>query len=381
MPGKPFRRGGKGDWYVITEMTPHPETGARRQRWLHAPTRRAVLELQTKALRERDTGSAIDPTKLTLGEFVVRYYETVGKQKLRATVYQVQERYATHHIVGHLGAIALQKLAPHHLVKWHGDLAATLAPNTIITVHTILHTILEQAVRWQLTARNVCDLVDAPRRVERAPTVWDLPQIRTFLASLTDDLRDVLYATAIETGLRRSELVGLRWSDVDLTRGVLAVVRAFVRIRTNDYAINEAKTPSSRRRVPLLPQTVARLRAHRVAQAQARADAGAAWIDQDLIFAWHDGGPVGPITLYAHWRALVRRSGLPYIRPHDTRHAHATLLLSLNVHPRIVQERLGHSSASITMSVYSHVLAGMQEEALARLGHALNAPDDPAPES
>ncbi len=95
MAGKPFRRGDKGDWYIVVEGTPHPETGARRQRWLHAPTRRAVLELQTKALRERDTGSAIDPTKLTLGEFVARYYETVGKQKLRATVYQVQERYTT----------------------------------------------------------------------------------------------------------------------------------------------------------------------------------------------------------------------------------------------------------------------------------------------
>lgn len=380
MAGKPFRRGGKGDWYCVVEMAPGPD-GQRVQRWLHAPTRKEVLELQTKALRERDTGTSIDPTKLTLGAFVARYYETVGKQKLRATVYQVQERYATRHIVGWLGTIPLQKLAPHHLVAWHGELAATLSPNTIISVHTILHTILEQAVRWQLTNRNVCDLVDAPRRVERAPTVWDLPQIRTFLAGLTDDLRDVLYATAIETGLRRSELVGLRWSDVDLARGVIAVTRAFVRIRTNDYAINDAKTPSSRRRVPLLPQTVARLRAHRERQTEARRDAGALWIDQDLIFAWHDGGPVGPITLFYHWRQLVKRSGLPYIRPHDTRHAHATLLLALDVHPRIVQERLGHSSASITMSVYSHVLAGMQEGALARLGHALNAPDDPAPQA
>jgi integrase len=379
MAGKPFKRG--KEWYAIVEGTPHPETGARRQRWIHAPTRKEVLELQTKALRERDTGSGIDPTKLTLGEFVRRYYDTVARQKLRATVYQVQERYATNHIIKHLGTVPLQKLAPHHLVGWHADLAATLAPNTIITVHTILHTILEQAVRWQLAARNVCDLVDAPRRVARVPTVWDLPQIRTFLASLTDDPRDVLYATAIETGLRRSELAGLRWSDIDLARGVLAVVRAFVRIGTNAYAINDAKTPSSRRRVPLLPQTVARLRAHKSRQSGARADAGALWIDRDLVFAWHDGGPVGPITLFSHWRVIVGRSGLPYIRPHDTRHAHATLLLSLNVHPRIVQERLGHSDPGMTMRVYSHVLAGMQEDALERLGRALNATDDPAPES
>lgn len=375
MAGKPFRRGSK--WYVIVEMG-RREDGRRDQRWLHAPTRREVLELQTKALRERDTGTAIDPSRMTVGEYLDHYLETVAQARVRATVYEVKRRNARLHIAPHLGSIALQKLAPHHLSAWHARLRAALAPNTVRQVHAILHVALKQAVAWQLVPRNVADLVELPAATEREPTVWSLPQVRAFLASLDgDDARDLLFATAIETGARDSELLGLRWADTDLGDGpAIAITRALVRLRSNVYAENPPKSASSRRRIPLLPETAARLAAHRERQSREREAAGAAWQDRDLVFAWRDGTPIKPSTLRQHWGRIVRRAGLPYIRPHDTRHAHATLLLGLNVHPKIVQERLGHSNPTMTMRVYSHVLKGMQEDALRKLGDALNG-DDP----
>lgn len=370
MAGKPFKRGGK--WYVVCEMGKRAD-GSRDQRWLHAPTRREVLELQTKTLRERDTGTAIDPTKMTVGEFVAHYMETVAKPRLRPTVYEVQSRIVKNHIVPLLGALPLQKLAPHHISAWHARLLTDHAAITVRSHHVVLRKALKQAVAWQLVPRNVADLAALPPATERPPTVWTLPQVRTFLASLTTDARDVLFATAIETGARDSELVGLRWSETDLgADAAIAITRTLVRLRGSTYAENPPKSASSRRRIPLLPDTTARLLAHREVQRAARAAAGADWRDDDLVFAWHDGTPIKPGSVRSRWVRLVERAGLPYIRPHDTRHAHATLLLGLNVHPKIVQERLGHANPSITMRVYSHVLKGMQEDALKKLGDALN---------
>jgi integrase len=370
LAGKPFRRGAK--WYVIVEMSRDAD-GKRDQRWLHAPTRREVLELQTKTLRERDTGTAIDPSRQTVAEFCAHYMETVARPRLRPTVYEVQSRIVEKSIVPFLGALGLQKLAAHHVGAWHARLLAGLAPITVRSHHVILSKILKQAVAWQMVPRNVAELVEMPAATERPPSVWTLPQVRAFLASLSDDPRDALFATAIETGARDSELVGLRWGNTDLgADAAITITRALVRLRGNTLVENPPKSASSRRRIPLLPETTARLIAHREVQRAEREAAGADWRDDDLVFAWRDGTPIKPSNLRSRWVRLVKLSGLPYIRPHDTRHAHATLLLGLNVHPKIVQERLGHANPSITMRVYSHVLKGMQEEALKKLGDALN---------
>jgi integrase len=375
LAGKPFRRKPGGEWYIIIEMGRDAD-GKRRQRWLHAPTRREVLEIQTKTLRERDTGTAVDPTRMTVGEFVEHYMETVARSRLRPTVFEVQMRTVRNHIVPFLGAIGLQKLAAHHISAWHAHLLTRLAPITVRSHHVILHKALKQAVAWQMVPRNVAALVELPAATERPPAVWTLPQVRAFIAVLTDDPRDVLFATAIETGARDSELVGLRWADTDTgDEAAITITRALVRLRGNTYADNPPKSASSRRRIPLLPETRARLLVHREVQRAERQAAGANWRDDDLVFAWRDGTPIKPSNLRSRWVRLVKLSGLPYIRPHDTRHAHATLLLGLNVHPKIVQERLGHASPAITMRVYSHVLKGMQEEAVRKLGDALKGED------
>ena len=181
----------------------------------------------------------------------------------------------------------------------------------------------------------------------------------------------MLWFTFLSTGPRVGELLGLRWRDVDLGRGLLRVVRKLVELRGRLYFEVVAKTAAGQRPVALDEATVAILGVHRDRQQALRQQLGGAWGDQDLVFCNQAGGPLYPCNVARRFTALVRRSGLPKLSPHGMRHTHATLLLGEDVHPKLVSERLGHASIGITLNTYSHVLPGMHRKAADAIGRAL----------
>jgi integrase len=198
--------------------------------------------------------------------------------------------------------------------------------------------------------------------------VWDDEQVRLFLAEAKrTSAYYALYLTALTTGMRQGELLGLRWKDVDLAAGVASVQQTLYRLGKT-LLTKEPKSARSRRPVALPPLLVVTLREVQEIQATRRRDLGSAYVDHGLIFCQPDGKP-----LHAHnvsqrdFRRVVKRAGVPRIRFHDLRHCHATLLLQQGVHPKVVQERLGHSTITMTLDTYSHVLPGMQECAAADL--------------
>lgn len=258
----------------------------------------------------------------------------------------------------------LAELDRGHLDRlYHQRLAAGLSPTTVRHVQAILHRVLEQAVRWGVVARNVADLVDPPRRAQRDMRPLDAVQVRRLLDAAHGDRLEAIFVLAVTTGMRRGELLALRWRGVDLDGASLSVTGTLHQTPSG-LVVAEPKTPRSRRRIDLTPTAVAALRRHRTAQLEERLLAGSLWQEGGFVFTNVVGRAVDPGNLLLRaFAPLLTRAGLPRMRFHDLRHTAATLMLTRGVHPKIVSEMLGHATIAITLDTYSHVLPTMQQAA------------------
>jgi integrase len=274
--------------------------------------------------------------------------------------------------------IPLSRLEPMHLQSFYAELNGKLSSQSILHIHRCIHNALEAAMRWGKVQRNVADLVKPPRVTRKELTVWDETQLRTFLRVAKGHRLYVAFLLAASTGMRQGEILGLRWADVDLEKGTISVRQALSKDYSG-FAIQETKTESSIRTVAIPPNVVAELRKHRIRQMEERL-AAKTYTDHGLVIQSTVGTPVLPRNLKRVWYRLLEESGVPKIRFHDLRHTHATLLLKAGVHPKVVSERLGHSSVQITLDTYSHLLPNMQEAAALRFGELLEGHSQQASE-
>lgn len=229
------------------------------------------------------------------------------------------------------------------------------------------------ALRWQLVVRNVCDAVDPPRVPKKEMQALTGEQAQQFLEAAQGDSLEALYVLALTTGMRRGELLGLKWTDLDLALGILQVKRTMSRLANKGFTVSEPKTAKSRRKIHLTQLAIEALKRHRIRQNEARLAAGPAWDEQGWVFCNTIGRPLeAGNMLRRSFRPILIKAGLPMIRFHDLRHSAASLLLSLGVHAKIVQELLGHSQIGLTLDTYSHVLPSLQEEAVSRLNTLLS---------
>lgn len=252
-----------------------------------------------------------------------------------------------------------------------------LSPTTVISFHKMLHLALDKAVHWGLVPRNVRDAVESPyvKRYEIQPL--NSEQIQQFLTAARGNRLEALFVLALATGMRRGELLALKWPDINFSAGTLQVRRILTHMPAKlngkgGYVEAEPKTEKSRRSISLASFALEHLKQHRVRQLEEKLKAGPVWKDNDLVFSSTLGGHLHTSRiLFTQFKQLLKKAGLPDIRFHDLRHSSATMLLSLGVHPKVVQEILGHSQISMTMDIYSHVLPTMQREAMSKLNDAL----------
>lgn len=243
---------------------------------------------------------------------------------------------------------------------------------TVQYTHTVLQHALKQAVNDGLIPRSPCDAVDPPQVSREEIQPLDRDQVRTLFDAARGDRLEALYTVAVHCGLRQGELLGLKWEDVNLQDGTLQVRRTL-----SNGEFTAPKTAKSRRQIKLTAGSVAALKAHRKRQPEERMERAGLWQDQGLVFASEVGTPISRHNLTRRWKALLKRARLPQsIRFHDLRHTCATLLLSRSVHPKIVQELLGHATIAITLDTYSHLLKGMGDAAAGAMDDALK--DDQA---
>jgi integrase len=280
-----------------------------------------------------------------------------------------------------IGAVRLQQLTPAMLNRLYGELGRNrtvdgedrppLSPRSIRYVHTVLRHALADGVRWNRLARNVADAAEPPSAKAARPRemrTWSADHLRGFLEHVGEDRLSAAYRLAAMTGVRRGELLGLRWRDVDLDAGRVSIVQTLVGKRQ----LSKPKTDKGQRNIALDTGTVAALREHRKRQLEERLAWGPAYQDQhDLVFCREDGSPLWPQSLSRAFERHAKQARLPAIRFHDLRHGHATLALLAGVHPKVVSERLGHASVGITLDTYSHAIPAMQADAAAKVAGLL----------
>ena len=273
-----------------------------------------------------------------------------------------------------IGNVPLQALKPQHIQGMYaGMLDRGLSARTVQHVHRVLSEALGHAVKWELLSRSPCDATTPPRPQRKELQMWDVDTIHRFMGAASDSRFRDFYHLAILSGMRRSELAGLRWQNADLAVGRLSVVNTLQRILGKGLLDGQPKTARSRRSIALCPTAVDLLHSIRGRQIEQRLTAVDAWQNTGYVFTQVHGTPVDPDEITRDFGYIIRKAGLPHLTLHGLRHAHATLLLTAGEHPKVVSERLGHSSIAVTMDTYSHVLPGLQEAAARGLDQLLDS--------
>jgi integrase len=327
--------------------------------------------LSDKASDGQMRASSIDG-EVTFGGWLRDWLNLCVVRGLRPTTVDGYRGVIRLYVPEELLARPLPEIRPTDLNALYGRLLVSgrhygnggLSPRTVRLLHAILAKALADAVRLELLDRNPARSADPPSRRSSRPRVfpiWSPTELRRFLAVARSDELYAAYHIAGTTGLRRGEVLGLRWADVDLERAELRVVQALTVVGW-EVRVGPPKTDRSRRLIALDRESVAVLRAHR-RTVEARIGLSDTFDEDALVFTRRNGEPVNPNYFTHHFRRMVTDSGLRRIRFHDLRHSHATHLLQANVHPKIVSERLGHASIGITLDLYTHALPSLQREA------------------
>ena len=370
-----IRQRGKGLYNVAVSLGKDLKTNKYRYQWTTVRgTEKDAKRKLTELLHQADTGVLIQSGKIRLELFLQDWLKDYVLPNLSPRTAEGYEHICRHHFIPSLGNVTLNGLKPEHLQHFYSEkLSNGLSAQTVRHHHTCLHKALQTAVEWGLLARNPADAVRPPRAQGIEMQTWDSDEIIAFLEAARQTPYFALYHTALFTGMRRSELLALRWCDLDLLLCKIYVTRSLHVLIGGKVIIRQPKTAKGKRSIDLSPLATSVLREHREKQQLDRAMLGVPLKDDDLVFSDLEGKPLLPNTVTHNWIKLVRRTGIKPIRLHDARHSHASLMLKQGTHPKIVQERLGHSSISITLDTYSHVAPGLQEAAAARFDQAFTA--------
>lgn len=342
----------------------------RKRKYFYGDTRKEVQEKLKVGLREQQQGTLVTAPQQMLKGFLEQWLEEVHKPGVRISTYARYRGLLNNHLIPALGNIQLQSLTPQQVQSFYADkLKEGLKPKTIKLIHTVLHKAIDNAVRWNLVSRNVCDLVSLPTsdRYEMQPLT--LEQCQKLLTVARGHRLENMLAVAIATGMRRGELLALRWQDVSIEQGRFHVRRTVDYIAAygrRGYVENEPKTASGVRQIELPRFAIDALVQQRRYVEQLKEKCGAKWRECDLVFCNNTGEYLYPVLVHKEFKLLLKAADLPAIRFHDLRHTAATILLSMDVHSKVVQELLGHSSITVTMDLYSHVLPSMQHEAMGK---------------
>ncbi len=382
MTNKPMRRAkgagsirqrGRGSWQIRYDGPPDANGKITKLSEAVRGSRRDA----EKALRERlgivEDGSYVAKNKETVAEFFQQWLDGYVATNCKPKTQQGYRYLLTHYVEPSIGQIPLQSLAARHIQGMYGNLLNQgLSAQTVKHCHTVLKQALSYAIRWGNLVHNPADATTPPRPPSREVEIWNAETVHEFLVAAKSNRFYYLFHLAVLTGMRRAELAGLKWDSVDLNEGTISVTRSLQRIKGEGLVEGQPKTGKSRRLIALSPNAVSLLHELRGKQIEHRLQAGTLWQDSGYVFTQLNGKAIDPEWTSKDFALIVRRANLPYMTLHGLRHAHATLLLTAGVHPKVVQERLGHSGVSITLDIYSHVVQGMQESAALAIDERLS---------
>jgi integrase len=352
--------------------------GKRRRRQAYARTQREALAKLTELRRAADRGQNLAAAPQTVAEWLAHWLtEVKARDGTRPSTLRRYREVVDGHLVPVLGKVRLDKLAPLDVERLLAARRDSVSPATLVKIHAVLRVALADAERRDRVARNVARSVRAPALAEEERRALTVEEAKKLLAAAVGDRYETVFVLGLTMGLRRGEVLGLRWDDVNLDTRTLRVQRALQRV-SGELRLVEPKTRSSRRPLPILLLAVKALEKHRTHQDEERRAAGDGWQPTGLVFTTRVGGPIEPRNLNRRFEELRRRVDLPWLRLHDLRHACATFLLAHGVDPRTVMEILGHTTIRQTMDRYGHALPERMRAAADAMDVALDDASDGA---
>jgi integrase len=338
--------------------------GKRIRRWVSAPTEREVIAKLGELREAQRRGLNLATRPRTFGNWLDEWLEMKQRQGTRATTLRGYRWLIREHIRPALGTKRLEKLSPtdvRHLIE--AKSASGLSAQSVRLMHALIRNVLADAEREELVYRNVARLVRPPSVTRDEVRVLTVDEARHLVAMVSGDRLEALWLCALTLGLRKGELLGLRWADIDFTTAVLSVRQALQRV-DGRLELVEPKTALSRRTVPVPAATMAALRIRREQQERDEQAAGPSWAGSGLVFTTMAGRPLDPRNVSRSWYSLRDRAGLGPVRFHDLRHSCASFLIAAGTSPRTVMKTLGHSQISLTMNTYAHVLPEVERAAV-----------------
>jgi len=370
-----------GSWCAMVDLG--MVNGKRKRKFVYGSSRKDVAEKLKQLLHQQQQGVNIDPERLTVAEFLDRWLEQVIKPHRRPRTYSSYADTVRLYLKPRLGQHHLAKLTAPQVQTMINAMAATGSTRIAQYARGVLQQALNRAVKWDLLPRNVVQATDRPRSTTRAITPLTEEQAQQLLDAVAGHRLEALYRIALSLGLRRGEVLGLRWADIDFAKKTLRVSGALQRVQGK----LERSLPKTRAgaRTLLLPDVLVELLLdHQRRQVEERAFWGDEWQEHDLLFPAERGTPMEPSNLHRHFKLALKRAGLLLTtRFHDLRHSCATFLIAQGVHPRVVMEILGHSQISLTMNTYGHVQPETQRDATSKVadlfGKRPQVPAEPTP--
>lgn len=364
-----IRERSKGSWELTVELDRDTVTGKRRR---HFETVRGnkgyARERLSKLMVEIQTGSFIKPSKdLTLAEYLRGWLKHYVELNCAPKTIESYRMLVERHIIPTLGSIRLSALEASHLQSFYGKKKESgLSNRTVRYLYSLLAESLNQAVKMGMLTRNVAHATEPPRIDHKPIATLSSEDINRFLEVSQETPYYTLFYLLLHTGMRRGEALALQWKHVDMGMSSLGVT-AYLSVSQSLNKINgqlvikEPKSSAGKRRIAMSPSLALVLRQHRDSQEALKLSLGSILSDEDYVFCNADGLPYDPSTVSHTFNAVIRKARLHPMPLHGLRHSHATLLLQASIHPKIVQERLGHSSIRVTLDTYSHVVGGLQE--------------------
>ena len=363
-----IRQRSPGSWSIVVELPRDPVTGKRKQkRETMRGTKREAGKRLAELLYQLNTGAYVHPSNQLLAAYVEGWLKDYVWPNLAPMTAQIYEHMARKHLLPGLGQQTISQLRPEHIQHYLADKMATgLSASTVRHHYVTLNTCLNHAVKHGLLSRNPCASVTAPKSQSPEMPTLDQQGVLQILEAAKKTEYYALFYFLLHTGCRRSEALAVRWADLDLTLCQVSIKRSLHCLKGGTLVYRPPKTAKSRRLLTLTPSLAQVLREHlREWDAQLKT-LGLEPAGEALVFCRPDGRPYLPDTITQVWTRLARKVGLKGVRLHDARHTHATLMLQQGIHPKIVQERMGHASIQHTLDIYSHVTPGLQEAAALR---------------
>jgi integrase len=371
----------KGSWSIIVDVGRDPKTGKRRQQWRTVKgSKRAAETKLRELLQAAEKGVYIKPQRLNMGEYLQQWLDSYVKTNCTIRTLDGYQYIVTRHLMPALGKIPLVQVQPHDLQQYYSQLLINgrvdgkggLSARTVLHFHRVLFQAFKYAVRQGFLIRNIAELVDPPRSKKRQMKTLTPQEVSRLLTTAKDSVFYPIIYTAVNTGLRQAELLGLRWHDLDLDLASLSVSQVLYK-RRGVCIFKGPKSEHSRRRLDLTPSLALFLRKYREGREAEQLLLGKSVGEYDLVFSNIDGIALDPGTLTHTFAKISRNTGLPGTRFHDLRHTFASIMLLTGIHPKIVSEMLGHASVAFTLDTYSHVIPGLQKAAVKRLDEVLHA--------